>query len=260
MYIQNITIYIYIITMDIPYDLLNIVASYMVKPKMKLLDWIPEEKLNWDFLYLNPNLLNAIYFLEKYPDKIERIQSLKNHSDIQHYDNIDWYYLSRIRNLHAIHLLEQNLDKINWDVLSGNSNAIHLLEKYPEKINWEFLSMNPNAIHLLEKYPDKINWQNLSSNPNAIHLLETVLHCDPDKINWGFLSANSNAIHILEKNPEKIDWFWLLSNLNAMHILEKNLMKIDWNRLSLNPSIFEIDIKQMKIELTKKANNIDFYK
>jgi len=37
-------------------------------------------------------------------------------------------------------------------------------------------------------------------------------------------------------------------------------MEIDWNRLSLNPSIFEIDIKQMKIELTTKANNIDFYK
>ena len=27
-----------------------------------------------------------------------------------------------------------------------------------------------------------------------------------------------------------------------------------------NPSIFEIDTKQMKIELTKRAKNIDFYK
>jgi hypothetical protein len=30
--------------------------------------------------------------------------------------------------------------------------------------------------------------------------------------------------------------------------------------LSGNPSIFEIDTKQTKIELTKKANNIDCYK
>jgi hypothetical protein len=28
--------------------------------------------------------------------------------------------------------------------------------------------------------------------------------------------------------------------------------------LSTNPSIFEIDMKQMKIELTKKAKNIDY--
>jgi len=28
--------------------------------------------------------------------------------------------------------------------------------------------------------------------------------------------------------------------------------------LSTNPSIFEIDMKQMKIELTKKTKNIDY--
>jgi hypothetical protein len=50
-----------------------------------------------------------------------------------------------------------------------------------------------------------------------------------------------------------------------MHLLEacfKNQFAsmIDWEYLSANPSIFEIDIKQMKIELTKKAKNIDIYK
>ena len=39
--------------MDIPFDLLYIVASFIVKPKMKLLDWIPEHKLDWDCLSAN---------------------------------------------------------------------------------------------------------------------------------------------------------------------------------------------------------------
>ena len=33
--------------MNIPLDVLKIVASYLVKPKMKLLDWIPLDKLDW---------------------------------------------------------------------------------------------------------------------------------------------------------------------------------------------------------------------
>ncbi len=95
--------------MDIPFDLLYIVASFMVKPKMKLLDWIPEEKLNWKSLSRNSNLLNAIHLLEK------------------HLDEIDWENLSG--NPNAIHILEKYPDKINWYSLSGNPNAIHLLEK-----------------------------------------------------------------------------------------------------------------------------------
>jgi len=35
--------------------------------------------------------------------------------------NVDWCYLSG--NSNAIHLLEQNLDKIDWTALSGNPNA-----------------------------------------------------------------------------------------------------------------------------------------
>jgi len=44
-------------------------------------------------------------------------------------------YLSR--NLNAIHLLEQNIDNIEWYVLTSNPNAIHLLEQNKDKIDWE---------------------------------------------------------------------------------------------------------------------------
>jgi hypothetical protein len=74
-------------------------------------------------------------------------------------------------NPNAIHILEQNLDKIFWNRLSLNPNAIHLLEQNIDKIDWSWLSVNPNAIHLLEQNIDKIDWSWLSVNPNAIHLL-----------------------------------------------------------------------------------------
>jgi len=58
--------------------------------------------------------------------------------------------------------------------LSRNPNAIHLLEKNIDKINWFELSRNPNAIPLLEKHLDKIDWHALSVNPNVIYLLATL--------------------------------------------------------------------------------------
>ena len=53
--------------MNIPLDVLKIVSSYLVKPKMKLLDWVLLDKINWQQLSKNPN---AIHLLEKNMDKI----------------------------------------------------------------------------------------------------------------------------------------------------------------------------------------------
>ena len=62
--------------------------------------------------------------------------------------------------------MEQNVDKIDWDELSGNINAISILEQNVDKIDWKYLSRNPMAIHLLEQNQDKIDWCYLSYNPN----------------------------------------------------------------------------------------------
>jgi len=40
----------------------KLIASYLVKPKMKLLDWININKLSWADLSLNSN---ALHLLEK---------------------------------------------------------------------------------------------------------------------------------------------------------------------------------------------------
>ena len=49
--------------------------------------------------------------------------------------------------------------------LSGNPKAIHILEQNLDKIDWLMLSQNPAAIHILEKNIDKISWELILTNP-----------------------------------------------------------------------------------------------
>ena len=70
----------------------------------------------------------------------------------------------------AIHLLEQNQDKIDWINLSRNPKAIHLLEEPIGKMHWECLIENLEAIQLLkdkllEPNQDKICVRKLLTNP-----------------------------------------------------------------------------------------------
>ena len=44
-----------------------------------------------------------------------------------------------------------NINKLNWDYLSSNTNAIELLKANQNKIDWKYLSANPNVIEILEK-------------------------------------------------------------------------------------------------------------
>ena len=103
---------------------------------------------------------------------------------------------------------------------------------------------------LLDWIPlDKLSWTNLSLNPNAIHLLEQLLALP--KVLEGKASL------FLKQNIDKISWWQLSRNPNAIHLLEQNMDKIDWKYLSTNPNIFEIDTKQLKLDITEKAKIID---
>ena len=59
-----------------------------------------------------------------------------------------------------------DINKINWNSLSFNSNSIELLKENKNKINWERLCKNINAIDILKENQDKINWYFFSGNPN----------------------------------------------------------------------------------------------
>ena len=56
--------------------------------------------------------------------------------------------------------------------LLNNPAAIHIIEKNLDKVDWSFLSSIPDAIHILEKNLDKIDWASLSQNP-SIFILDT---------------------------------------------------------------------------------------
>jgi len=114
---------------------------------MKLRDWVDKDKLNWNFLSLNPN---AIELLKENPDKI------------------NWYRLCLNENPNVIKILKENKDKIDWCCLSENPNPklIELFQENPSEIKWTYLCKNPNAIELLKENRDKINWYYLSENPS----------------------------------------------------------------------------------------------
>ncbi len=61
----------------------------------------------------------------------------------EHFENeVNWFYFCQQNNEHAIKVIEKNLNKINWGILSRNDKAMHLLEKNIDKIDWDRLSSN----------------------------------------------------------------------------------------------------------------------
>ena len=245
----------------LPDDILEkIVEKYktIFKIKYKLKDWIPLEKLDWDYLSLNPN---AIELLKANPDKINWDVISKNPSPgviellkENPHEEIDWEQLSA--NPNAIELLKANYDNIFWPNLSANTNseAIELLKKnHYEEIDWALLSSNPNpkAIELLKENPDYIYWKYLSENPNneAIELLKA----NPNEIDWYYLSKNPNpeAIELLKKNLDKINWFDFLGNPSAIEFLKENPKEIDWHALSVNPAAIKL-LKENKTKINWK--------
>jgi hypothetical protein len=72
------------------------------------------------------------------------------------------------------HLLENNLDKVDWRELSENPNAITLLENNLDKVNWRQLSRNPNAITLLENNLDKVNWSGYQKTQMPLHYYKII--------------------------------------------------------------------------------------
>lgn len=229
--------------------------------KYKLLDWIPEDKLDLKQLNRNPN---AIDFLKEHPAKIDwNILNENPNAPIEFLLKNRKLKVSTICQIHseaAMLILSSDPSKINWSILSANPVAIELLEQNKKEIDWKQLSANPNAIHLLKKNPDKIDWQILSSNPNAIELLTA----NPDKIDWHILSANPYAIHLLKENPEQINWKMLSSNPEAIALLLTEQKYIDFKMLSSNPNAIDFlkehTIKIKWAELSSNPNAIQLLK
>ena len=200
----------------------------------------------------------------------ERIELEKNR---EHYmtlninEKIDWVQLSSNPHPKAIELLAENLDKVDWTVLSENPGAIELLKANPHKISWRYLSLNKNAGELLkqrhyyenslsvvEYYSlgknNQLSWEYLSANPCAIELLKA----NPARIHWNELTRNPEAIEMLKNKPRGVtihDFYIGLSvNPFAIEILEKNKELINWKYLSMNPNATELLKERAEYEST----------
>ena len=50
-----------------------------------------------------------------------------------------------------------------------------LLEDHIDKVDWNNLLLNKSAIHILEHNVDKIDWGNLCENYNAIYIYQNII-------------------------------------------------------------------------------------
>jgi hypothetical protein len=245
---------------DISSDCLTVVYEYCVPYTM--VSWVRERIEKevqripdiLDGLSVNPN---AVGYLTKHPELIS------------------WYHLSK--NPNAIHILETNVDKLEWSWgISTNPNAFHLYLQhhetdtmapdylpwywlckntravnwihinYPQYIDWSSLSSNPNALWLLEQYPDRIDWNELCYNPNpkavewVQHNIHRVSRIGTSSGGWGGLSGNPSAVHLLEEYSERLDKECLCMNPKAIPLLLQHPEMIHWGWLSLNPSAMDL--------------------
>jgi hypothetical protein len=201
------------------------------------------------------------------------IYKLRDWIDI---NNLNWKELSLNPHSAIIQIFQDNIDNIDIENLSYNSNPqmielfdlVNAKDNYPEQY-FVYLSLsNDDNLELIEdelnNNPDNefIPWGFLTENKNnkAIQLLEKY----KDKIGWHYLSGNENtkAIKlteaILEMNPDSLDinWYLLSKNSNAMRILKKYQNKINWYYLCLNENKEAIQMIENELEINPNDNKI----
>jgi len=281
-------------TLYVPLDIIKIVASYLVLPKYKFLDWIDGEMIEWTFLSANPHP-HAITLLKQNYDKIDWFSISKNHNageiilnhlnnNINSINDINWYQLCENTSDRAMDIIEKDpINKIYMHLAKNSNNRavcmvkehlkdLEIIHKENDELGYdgylnesqyddiyERLNTNPNdnAIDMLIKNPDYIYYDGLSCNSNdkAIKLLlNNVEHID-----WNLLSKNSNdgAIDMLIANPDKINWDLLSENSNdrAIDLLIANPDRINWNNISDNTNIRVMELLRKHIDSIPKVEN-----
>ena len=77
--------------------------------------------------------------------------------------------------------------KVDWSALSFNKNAIHILEKNLDKVNWYVIYQEIKMLYtFLKKMKSKVNWL---YGYQEIKMLYTSLEKNLDKVSWYFLST-----------------------------------------------------------------------
>ena len=203
----------------------------------KLRDWIPAEKLNWEFI---STVSSESYF-----------QLIKSNLQL-----IDWQMICFNTNQDIIKmfceyvhtltttpdmdpLIHEKRKQLNWFQLSKQPAAIKFLEANPSHIVWPALQRNPAAIHLLEASMNKLDYEYICRNPAAMNLIRSIDLGDGRSDWWkcwlSSISKNPSALHLFEENLEYISWLVsaLDHNPEAIHLLRKHKDKIKWHLVDM---------------------------
>jgi len=283
---------------ELPHDVVSHIYSFICPMTYSLLPWIDEKKLDTTLLdmILQPNRNNdfikttteyRLYhhlsdrrFLNMLVVQSRFVNIIEKNLNLLGVDQ--WWRICR--NPDAIHIIEQNMDKVDkyfcWIHLCKNENALGILEKNIDKIQWMSLVHNKND-KVLKLFEDNLNrlddmaWSELSASPRFVSIIRKHL----DKVDWRMLSKNSGAVDILEKHIEesskngtscKVCWMMLSINTGAVKILEKHIeeskrngtrCKVNWYYLSKNSGVMGILEKNIdKIQWSALSMNKSIYK
>ena len=216
----------------------------------KLVDGIPEDKLDVNLLCENRNALS--YLITK------KLQ-------------FNYYHLSINPNPIVFKLLKKEIQNvhINWHLLSSKTD-LEVIDLLSERIKFENQLSKEEYDKL--KLPYKINWKLLSANPKAIKILkEEYDNPNSDKLVWSALCSNPSAFDILKEeykrypNSNKLVWSAICSNPNPkiVKLLEKELkifpQHIDMNALAGNKTTEVIKFLNDNFDL-KINEDIDFWR
>ena len=148
----------------------------------------------------------------------------------------------------------------DWEGLSYNDNALHLLNKNPEKINWENLCKATSCANdLITKNLDKLSdqdWYQLSYNLNYEDI---VINNRFDELNWEVLAEyyNTKRSDLIKQNSDKFttrnnDYFWMyiFRNPHLLDMIKQNIYNLPYTcmmrDLFKNPGIFKLNYPAMR--------------
>ena len=210
--------------------------------------------ISWDFLSLNTN---AIFLIEENLDKINwKLLSLNPnavHILARNKEMIDWNGLCLNHN--AIPLLEANKDKINWEALCRNKSPdiVDFLDDNLEKLNLDVLmyTCHPNCIKIIEKYWNNKDFTFLFGNRFNILMPDNIHENIPSKfLEMGPYGqyVDRVALRYYSSFAERPECIHLLKNAfengTKLEIMEEcsNFYRSFYS----NPAIFELDTEAMK--------------
>lgn len=145
-------------------------------------------------------------------------------------------------------LLEEFIDKINWDIISSKRFKLSesFMEKHKDKLSWYNISNYQTlSEEFIEKHKDSVKWKGISMTQT---LSEEFIEKNKDFVDWDDISSYQKlSEEFIERNKSLISW----SHISERQVLSESFMEkhktyIDWKIISKYQVLSEDFIKKHK--------------